>query len=80
MTKGIYAGPPHYWHNRSLVPREKYYYGYYGYYGPWTDPKMYRPVGGVDTISLEQFCGGCGNSWLGMLIVAFVLYYFFVRK
>ncbi len=43
-SKGIYVGPPHFWHHYALNPRERYYYGYYGMYGPDTDLSQYEPI------------------------------------
>ena len=68
--KGIYKGPPHYWHSYALNPREKYYYGYYGYYGPWVDKSLYEPINDtVETLkTTECKCnGGCNcnlNKWV----------------
>lgn len=44
MKKGIYVGPPHFWHRYALNPRERYYYGYSGMYGPHTDLRHYKPI------------------------------------
>ena len=55
--KGIYVGPPHFWHRYALNPRERYYYGYYGMYGPYTDISQYEPIN-------EEFrlTDGCYNN------------------
>jgi len=57
LQKGIYVGPPHFWHQYALNPRERYYYSYYGMYGPYIDPLHYKPI-------QEEFrwSDGCHNN------------------
>jgi hypothetical protein len=80
--KGIYQGPPHYWNQYSLVPREKYYYGYYGYYGPDTDISMYKaiditPLSNHSSVNIEGFCSS--NNSLFSIVLCIVFAWFILR-
>lgn len=82
--KGIYKGPQHYWHEYSLVPREKYYYGYYGMYGPYTDLSMYEPVEELSNIKSEnttknQDCGCSEAPTLLSSIIYFAIAWCLLR-
>ena len=91
MKKGIYVGPPHYWHRYALNPRERYYYGYYGVYGPHTDLRHYEPI--HEEFRLSDGCHNNGvllQSFIGMgfsmvlwfiaLTIAFNLLVFLLRR
>lgn len=94
MKKGIYRGPPHYWHHYALNPRERYYYGYYGMYGPYVNPNFYEPINEEFRLSdgchdnkalIDVFLGttvGVGSMMLMLflgLIIIFCLLKFLVR-
>ena len=84
--KGIYQGPPHYWHQYSLVPREQYYYSYYGMYGPHTDLSMYKSVGENvgHTQTIENYCGCNGsdgsNGFSLLTIILYIIFAWFLLR
>ena len=56
-----YQGPQHYWNQKSLVPKEKYFYGYYGMYGPEINKNMYKNVGGLNDLFNTEMCAKCDS-------------------
>ncbi len=86
MEKGIYVGPPHFWHRYSLNPRERYYYSYYGMYGPHTELSNYAPIkeefrwsdGCHDNKTLVETAVGVGGATMIGTMIYMILIWLFV--